>query len=404
MPQFAYRALDQRGALHRGIIDAPDISAGQAELLRRGLTPVRMRPASTAQRARPAAISSASAAHLPLDELSDLLGDLATIVSASVPLNRALEIVGDGAASPAVRRLVARAVDRLREGRDVATILSSEDDRTGFLEGLVRAGQVSGDLGQALRHAAEILRRDLAIRRDLVSTLSYPAFVFVALLAGVIVILAFVAPALAPLLDEIAPGEALFLRALIATSDLLLLIGPWLLALLLLSALGGAITIASGRLAHTLDQFMAYGPFGGSVRDLECGAWAIGAGRLVANGVPAPHAVVGAAAFARNSILRGEILRLADRMRDGASLAGVLSDTPIIPSSIARMAYVGEGAGALGAMLERAGEHAQTRALRRIKRSADTAAPIALLAMGALIGMLVSGLLTGVASIGGAAL
>jgi type II secretory pathway component PulF len=269
---------------------------------------------------------------------------------------------------------------------------------------LIKVGQLSGDLGQAMRHASAIVRRDIEIRQNLWSTFSYPAFVFIALLAGLAVILGVVAPALAPLVAEIAPQKAWFLRLIVGASDWLATSWSVLLVILGGSIAALAASAALGMLGPALDRLLASGPLRRTVAELEYGAWAIGAGRLIATGAPAPQATLGASAFAKNNIVKSDIAHVAARMRDGASLARALAEATCVPPAIARMAQVGESAGALGPMLERGGEQAQARALRRIGRASAVAAPIALLLMGGLIGSIVAGLLTGVASIGDATL
>ena len=68
------------------------------------------------------------------------------------------------------------------------------------------------------------------------------------------------------------------------------------------------------------------------------------------------------------------------------------------------MALIGEESGALGPMLARAGRLAEQVALRRIESLSRIIGPALIVALGGLVGLLMAGLLSGVAGLGDAAL
>lgn len=400
MPTFRYEALDQTGGRFRGEIEASHFDSAQAALVARALTPLHLREILTNARSNGARPSEP----LRHETLIDVLSDLGALVGAGVPLAQALDVLAEVSEAMPTRRHVAHAAAQLREGKSLTTILTGIGDNSTLLEGLIRVGQLSGDLGQALRHASDLLRRALDLRRQLWATLSYPAFVLAAFLVGFGVIFGFVVPALEPLVLELDAGQAPFLQFLVAARSLLAPLGSVVLALALGIFIFVLLLLFRGKLRPFLSRVAAQGPFARTTQELECGAWAVGAGRLVQAGATVPEAVLGACAFVRNASLRQQLAQMSEDMLEGATLGKILEGSHFVPKTIARVARVGERGGVLGPMLERAGEQTQSRAIRRITRVASVAAPIALLAMGGAIGLMIAGLLTGVAAIGDAAL
>ncbi|MFA7648263.1 MAG: type II secretion system F family protein [Phenylobacterium sp.] len=209
------------------------------------------------------------------------------LLGAGASITAALSIVRQQAESPALSRVAAELEREITSGRPMAEAFSIALADAPFVPGLLAAGEASGDLGGALRHASEQLQRDIKLRDDLWSALSYPLFILGASVTALLVLLIVVVPALAPLLSQ-SPDPPVFLQAMFALSAvlksggaILLVAGPAAFGVLLIAA-------RQGLLARTFEAFMLDGPFRKVVSAVVYGRFGGLLGRLLSAGVPAP--------------------------------------------------------------------------------------------------------------------
>ena len=91
-------------------------------------------------------------------------------------------------------------------------------------------------------------------------------------------------------------------------------------------------------------------------------------------------------------------------VRQGERLSAALGKVPAVPESIVRLTVIGEQSAALGPMLVRAGRFEERGAFRRIEVGARILGPVLIIALGALIGLMMAGLLAGITDLGNSAL
>lgn len=86
--------------------------------------------------------------------------------------------------------------------------------------------------------------------------------------------------------------------------------------------------------------------------------------------------------------------------RQGEPLSSALGAVGSIPNSIVRLASLGEASGSLGQMLVRAGRLEEEGAMKRIHFLGQVAGPALIVFLGALLGLLMAGLLSGISQMG----
>ena len=104
MPVFAYRAADRRGQTVDGVMDAPDVRAVIERLHREAYFPVKVTPQAERRAWRDFSFSRGIRAR----DLLALTQQLATLVEAGMPLDRALSILEELAPNPRVKAIVGR--------------------------------------------------------------------------------------------------------------------------------------------------------------------------------------------------------------------------------------------------------------------------------------------------------
>lgn len=396
---FDYVALDQGGRRVRGSLRASSDLVAFDQLKRQGLSPLRLQPG------RSGAARVAGGRGISDRDAADLLGDLAVLLEAGSDLRGAFAIAGSKSGRPGVIR-VCQALQK-----DVSGGAKLEDafaralgPRLAFAPALVAAGEASGDLAGALERAGALISTQIRIREQLVSALSYPAFVFLTFIAAVAILLLFVIPSLAPLFDQMGSKPPPIVAAMIWASTLLRAHAAALAVGGAALAIAFAILARVGILGRAMDRLVQDGPFRRTARGFTYGAFALALGNMLGGGASLPEALGLAIRSARSPTARRRLTPVVDAVRQGRRLSDCLDQIPGLPQTVARLSAIGESSGKLGPMLVRAGELEERAALARIARLANLAGPMLIVGLGGLIGLLMGGLLSGIAQIGTAAL
>ena len=165
-----------------------------------------------------------------------------------------------------------------------------------------------------------------------------------------------------------------------------------------------AILIRAGVLARPLQRLLLDGPGRMISSGLVFGGFAQSLGAMLAAGAPIGDALRLAIRTASWSEARARLAPVLSSVRQGEMLSIALEEVKGFPSSVARLAAVGEATGALGPMLARSGALEEAAALKRIESGAKLLGPALIILLGGLIGVLMASLLSGVTGLGDAAL
>jgi general secretion pathway protein F len=133
--------------------------------------------------------------------------------------------------------------------------------------------------------------------------------------------------------------------------------------------------------------------------EAEAGRWTAMLATLLQNRIP----LVQALALARDSLrvdsLRGRLVQVERAVRGGSALGTALEDYGMFDDTLVNLIRVGERSGRLPEMLKSAAALAEEKGRDRIKRVMALLEPVAILVIGAVIGVIVISLFTAIASI-----
>jgi general secretion pathway protein F len=396
---FRYVAIGPTGRRVRGLLPAASEAAAFAQLKRDGLFPVSIAGASQVTR------TASNGRGLSERESADFLSDMAALLAAGSDLRTALSILGSRAGGSAVQRLCRQLDTEISGGGAVDNAFAQAlPKKHAFVAALVAAGEASGDLAGGMERAAEMLGSRIKLREQLVSALSYPAFVLASTAAAFLIILFFLVPSLAPLADAGPSGAPLTLRVLLFASDTLrshaVLIGAALGA----GILALAVAARSGALSRLTDRFLLAGPLRRTTGAVVFGGFAISLGDMLGAGAPMSQALRLAVRSVRSHVGQTRLEPVIAAVREGEALSAALEKVAGFPMSVVRLAAVGEASGALGPMITRAGRIEEQAALRRIEAAGRVLGPAMIILLGGMIGLLMAGLLTSIQQIGDTAL
>jgi len=390
MPAYTFEALDADGRSQRGQIEADTARAARAQLRGRGWVPLALSPSAAAASAgwNPTLWRAPA---LGADALSLFVQQLAALLAAGLPLERALAALADGAPTLAQQQLLASLRAEVKAGASFAHALGQQPQQfDASLRSVVAAGEQGGQLAAVLQRLADDLQQRQLLRQRLLAAALYPAIVTLFALMVVLFLMTYVVPQVAQAFADGQRSLPLLTVLMLAASDALRAWG-WLAALLLAVA-AGALIWARQRPALRLRLDTAWlrlpllGPL---ARGYNAARFAATLAMLTAAGVPVLRALHTAADTLNNQALRADALAALVLVREGAPLAHALAAHPRMPPLLVLFARLGEQTGQLPAMLERAAEQIGADVQRRALRLATVLEPLLIIAMGLVVLLIV---------------
>nr|WP_316640635.1 type II secretion system F family protein [uncultured Roseateles sp.] len=398
MDSFKYRAQDAAGRVVSGQIEARDEAQAARELLRQGLTPLELNsPTLTVDAAATPALQRRT---ISVADKVVALRELATLLKAGVALDEALESLATGHASNAMGASMGRALKAVRAGQSLyEAVLASGLGLPEHLQTLIKVGEASGQLSSALSDAAEQLEHSRRLAQELRNALIYPTVLVTAGLAAVLIIFIGVIPRFAPLLKNSRANVPEFSMWVIETAVFMKANLLWLSLAALALGMTLVVVFSRASIRQALMDRLAMAPvLGPWLRDAEVGRWATLMGTMLRNRVPLLEALRlsrGAAGLREFGVL---IASAARELEHGRTLYDCLRHSPWIPPARLNLIKVGERSGTLDAMLSSLGSMQTESARERQKQAMALIEPVAILLIGAVIGVLMVSVMMAITS------
>jgi general secretion pathway protein F len=389
MPAYKYEALDAAGKTRSGLLEAENAKAARGQLRGQGLVPLAVEAVVAAAQSD-GGISFTRRA-FSSTTLAVWTRQIAGLVGAGLPLERALTALADEAETPQQRELVAHLRAEVNAGSPFARALGSAprefDD---VYRAVVAAGEQSGALGGVLERLADDLEERQALRAKLIGASLYPAIVSIIALVIVIFLVSYVVPQVAgvfstrkqalPLLTTMMLGLSAFVRQ-----------WGWLVGLGLVGAgvvLAAALRNEGFRLRFDA-AWLRLPLLGRLARGYNAARFAGTLAMLASAGVPILKALQAAAETLHNRALRADAMDALVQVREGAPLAAALAAKKRFPGLLPMFARLGEQTGELPQMLERAAKQLSTEVQRRSMALATILEPLLIVVMGAAVMVIV---------------
>lgn len=349
MTLYVYKAMEASGRRVGGRMDAVNPADLETRLKRMGLDLI------DADRVRHGAIGGARVSRR---ELINLCFHLEQLANAGVPLLEALADLRDSVADRRLRDVLAAMVAGIEGGKTLSQAMA--DHPAAFDEvmvHLVRAGEVTGSLPQALAGLAESLKWRDELAAQSRRLLTYPLFLLFVTLAMVMFVMIYVTPKMIAFVNNLGQDLPLQTQLLIGVSRFVAAHWPLLFGAPLLAAAALRLAVrVSPRARHAADGAKLRLPLvGGILRKIVLARFAAtfammyGAGISVLDSLRAGERIVGNAAIAAGLRRAGEMIS------EGASVTAAFERLGMFPPLVVRMLRVGENSGALDRALSNVG-------------------------------------------------
>jgi general secretion pathway protein F len=393
MPVYRYKAVNGAGEVVEGTIDAATQLAVVHELNGAGLTPIRADEARSGFWSHPIRFEWRRR-RAPLGRLAMFTRELAMLLDAGLPLDRALQATLDLERKDAGWRIDA-VIARVRSGTPLHQALASAGTFPGFYAGMVEAGEASGTLAPVLGRLADYLESMARLGDSLRSAMIYPALVAITCLGSLTVFIGFVLPQFESILSDAGVAIPTSLAAMMAVSRFL---GRWGWLVAALAFLGFMLLRRKLREPgprRAADRLLLRVPLiGGLVRKAITARFARTLGLLLQNGVT----LAAALAIARGTVTNGALGEALDdvlaSVREGRGFSGPLIRAGVLPELAGQLIRVGEETARLAEVTAKVADIYDWELRRSLDRLIAILVPGVTIVMGAIVAFVAGSILT----------
>ncbi|WP_116475458.1 type II secretion system F family protein [Zobellella maritima] len=401
MALYYFKAVNQQGETQEGRLEGSNQQAIVHLLQHRGLIPLSVEPTNGHQ-GKPAGFSlRLTKKAVGERQIQVLTQDLAALLKAGIPLERALGIMMQVRNNPADIKLLGQIQEGVRRGQSLSHVLAEQEAAfSHFYLNMVKAAEVAGTLEQGLTDLAIYMERSRQLKEKALSALLYPAILLLVSAASLLIILTYVIPQFQQLFADMGQTLPLATRVVIGVAEFLRDMGLWLLLALLLILIAGQRQLQRPEKRLAWDGFLLRLPLAGElIRRLEVARFSRSLGTLMKGGVP----LLNALNIARDTLVNSQMTRTlaaaADSLKSGKRLAAPLLASGQFPPLAIQMIQVGEETGQLEEMLLKVADTYDREVENAIHRLLTILEPLLIVGLGIIIAGIIISILVAILSI-----
>ena len=393
---FAFRAMDLAGAASAGEIEAESKSQVADQLRQRGLIVL-----DVSEKTSPVNIEDFFKRWQTVDmrELAVFSRQFATLVASGMPMLRTLQTLEEQTQD----EMISKATADIRADVEAGSTLEQAMERhpkvfDRLFRAMVRSGEQSGRLEDALDRIAFQVEKTDALRRQVKSALMYPALVFGFAVVVLVAIVVFVIPVFVNVFKEIGeehPGESTSLPAptQLCVSVSNALTGYWFVIIpaLVIGVFAFFRWKKTERGKEVWDRLLLRVPFkiGDVIQKVALARWSRTFSGSVASGVPMLQAIKLTGETAGNIVVEQAMADVYASVKRGGSLAGPIEGNPIFPPMVGHMVAVGEETGQLEHMMTKIADFYEAEVDAKVKALTALIEPIMIVFVGGMVGFIV---------------
>jgi general secretion pathway protein F len=379
MPLYQYQAISEEGKKIGGSIEADSLQEAKQKLIRRKIALIKI-----------SLLTDVEIQKKPLSkkEVLSLTRELGRLIQAGLPLFEAIAVLEEKYRGQKPHKILLDTLEQVKTGHPLSRALSRHPSSFDILYvSMVANAEKTGRLAHCLTELAELIERQLYIRKQILTALLYPALLAVFSLVVLSTLLFFVIPSLQELFD----GRSLhpFTQIVFAASRFAC--NSKIFLSLLLAAIGGAAILSltskkwQSQMLKICLRLPVLSPLLAKIAFVR---FARAAATLLEGGLPLIHAFKEARTVMRHPQLELVVAAAEARIAQGEALSAPFANQPLIPPLVHRMLGIAEQSGKLSFTMQQIAEIYEDELETMLNRFAGLAQPVLLLLLGGLIGFI----------------
>lgn len=320
---------------------------------------------------------------------------LAVMVSANLPLVRALRILTKQTENKAFKKIIQEVAEELEGGIRFSMALGKHPDVFNtFFVNMVRSGETTGELADTLVYLADQMEKDYDLVSRIKGAMIYPIFIFIGMIVVGIIMMIFIIPRMTEQLTEFGGQLPLSTRMLIGLSSFMASNWILLLGVLLGVIIGVRFYTRTDRGRIQFDYLLLKTPIFGSLfqriylvritRSLQT---------LTAGKVPLPEGLKVVSKVVGNAVYKEMIEQTIKEVEDGNSLSSVFVKSSVMPIMLSQMIVVGEQTGQLTEVLMKVTDFYTREIDNLVANLVNLIEPVIMIIMGLAVGFMVAAII-----------
>jgi type IV pilus assembly protein PilC len=393
---FAFRAVDVAGVPSRGEVDAESKGQVSEQLRERGLIVLDVSEKSEALRLESFLDRFRG---IKTRDLSVFARQFSTLVASGMPMLRSLYTLEDQTEDERLKDAIAGVRNDVEAGSSLADAMERRPQIFDTLfRAMVRSGESSGRLDDALERVAFQLEKMDALKRQIRSAMMYPAFIFTAAILIMLAVVIFIVPVFANAFKEAVadqPGASADLPTMtqftIGISNFVK--DFWFIWVP--GTIGGFIAFIQWKKTDAgraqWDRLKLKLPFhiGDIVRKVAVARWSRTFAGAVGSGVPLLQSIKLVGQTSGNAVVEQSMDDVYASVKAGGTLAHPIEENDAFPPMVGHMMSVGEETGQLEQMLSKVADFYEAEVDAKVKALTSLLEPIMIVAVGGMVGFIV---------------
>lgn len=393
--RYKYQALDGQSQEISGILNAETERDAIRQLQKRGLTTLNL----TALAKEKSVEHKAS--HLKQRDVLIVLHELATLLESGVTLIEAIDSLATSSHHPTITQTFSTIASQLRQGQAFSHALRQSPLKLPwYILQLVEAGELTGKVATALRDGVNQMEYEAQVSSEMRNAMIYPIILIISGVSAVLLIFTIVVPRFSSMLQN-RGGDIPWLAQAVLNTGMFL---NTHFGLIITVGIAVATTVIylfrQPKLrAKAIDMTINFPLLGVWLLESETARWAAMMGTLLENRVSLLKALELSNQGIRVPSLNAKLIQVSKSVRAGAHLSQALQDNDALTSTGHNLIRAGEKAGELPRMLRSLAKLLEESGRVRMKRFLLLIEPIAILVIGGVIGLIITGVILAITSI-----
>lgn len=388
MPTFRYEALDTKGRVVTGTMQANNVEAVVGELRNLQYTVTNVKESKDYTASINNMLNQFQ--RVDLQSLAIFTRQFATMFNAGLPLIRGLEGLAKQTDNKKLGEVLMQIHDDVKNGASLTRAMQKHSTTfSPVYIALVRAGEMAGALGDILERLACLLEREFALKKKVQSAMMYPFFIFLAACGLTFLMVTYIFPQFMGLLEGLdvpmpIPTQILLFitnalkdPVVITLSIIVLGVGAFLLKQYFKTPLG----------RRQLDRLLVEVPVIGRVnKAYAMSRFCRTMGTLIGSGVPVLHSLDVVGKVSGNEIISDIIDEIKMSLKSGMKLSEPMKSYDIFPPMVTQMVAVGEETGTLPTTLTKLADSYDTEIENALDALVALIEPLMIFFMGGMVG------------------
>ncbi len=403
MPQFLYTALNTQGQTTSGSFEATDRTSALAALAKQNMRPISLKQTDI-KKASFSLNNFLGANRVKSDDLVIFTRQLSAMVSAGVPLLRALSSLHDHTTSEALKSITGKVVKDVEAGEQLGDALSKYPNTfSDVYVNMVRAGEAAGILDDILKRLALQLEKTSAMKKKIKSAMTYPMVLIFITVAAFFGLMMFVIPQIGKILTDLGGPDAKLPPLTIAMLGIShFMTTYWMIVIP--AAIGGVVlllryfkTPTGKHLLHGfILKFFITKPI---VQKVAVARFARTFSALMGAGVAVLEAIRVTSHAVGNVIYEQALLDAVDAVKGGKTLSSVIEKNDLFPPIVAQMLSVGEETGQTDTVLVKVADFYEEEVDVAIDGISSIIEPVMIVFMGGMVGLIAASVMMPIAGL-----